>query len=247
MTRVTLGPIQSFLTLIDTTWYHGPYEESAVLALISCFVNEEPGGLAFAVVGFILALSDHRLFSSSVGHCPDPVLLNGKFSFRWPVKVRDTITFTCNEHYILKGGNWSQCREDHTWVPPFPTCKSSEYSGNKCKSQRCWSTLASGHSPPHPLDDFLSCVSGEGLGSNRQPRNTGSSRSRASAPVVYSREMSSIQWTTLFSFLIVVHICLYMMVFYKNYIILYILSYVLLFLLSYMCWIPLCFSKYTPV
>ncbi|XP_006094937.1 C4b-binding protein beta chain isoform X1 [Myotis lucifugus] len=61
-----------------------------------------------------------------LGHCPDPVLLHGKFSFRWPVKARDTITFTCNEHYILKGGNWSQCREDHTWVPPFPTCKSRD-------------------------------------------------------------------------------------------------------------------------
>ncbi|XP_070252152.1 C4b-binding protein beta chain isoform X2 [Myotis yumanensis] len=61
-----------------------------------------------------------------LGHCPDPVLLHGKFSFRWPVKVRDTITFTCNEHYILKGGNWSQCREDHTWVPPLPTCKSRD-------------------------------------------------------------------------------------------------------------------------
>ncbi|XP_036200466.1 C4b-binding protein beta chain isoform X1 [Myotis myotis] len=61
-----------------------------------------------------------------LGHCPDPVLLNGKFNFRWPVKARDTITFTCDEHYILKGGNWSQCREDHTWVPPFPTCKSRD-------------------------------------------------------------------------------------------------------------------------
>ncbi|EPQ19588.1 C4b-binding protein beta chain [Myotis brandtii] len=137
MTRVTLGPIQSFLTRIDTPWYHGPYEESAVLALISCFLNEAPGGLVFAVVGFILALSDHRLFSSSVGHCPDPVLLHGKFSFRWPVKARDTITFTCNEHYILKGGNWSQCREDHTWVPPFPTCKSSEYRLVGTQEQQC--------------------------------------------------------------------------------------------------------------
>lgn len=126
----------------------------------------------FAVVGFILAFSGHCLFSSSVGHCPDPVLLNGKFNFQWPVKMRDRITFRCNEHYILKGGNWSQCQEDHTWVPPFPICKSSKFNRNKCKSQRCGSTLAARHSP-HPLDDFLSCVSGEGLGSNRQPRYTG--------------------------------------------------------------------------
>ncbi|XP_058394116.1 C4b-binding protein beta chain isoform X1 [Diceros bicornis minor] len=58
------------------------------------------------------------------GHCPNPVLANGEFSSLEPVSVNDNITFKCNEHYILKGSSWSQCLEDHTWVPPFPVCKS---------------------------------------------------------------------------------------------------------------------------
>uniref|UniRef100_A0A4X1UMN1 Complement component 4 binding protein beta n=2 Tax=Sus scrofa TaxID=9823 RepID=A0A4X1UMN1_PIG len=61
-----------------------------------------------------------------LGHCPDPVLGNGEFSHLETVNVNDTITFKCNEHYILKGSNWSRCREDHTWVPPFPICKSKD-------------------------------------------------------------------------------------------------------------------------
>ncbi|XP_028019627.1 C4b-binding protein beta chain isoform X1 [Balaenoptera acutorostrata] len=66
------------------------------------------------------------LFSSSVGHCPDPLLVNGEFSSLEPVNVNDTITFKCNEHYVLKGSNWSRCLENHTWVPPFPVCKSRD-------------------------------------------------------------------------------------------------------------------------
>ena len=98
----------------------------------------KPGrGLVFAAVGFILALTDHSLFSSPVGHCPDPVLVNGEFSPLGPMNVSDKITFKCKEHYILKGSNWSQCAEDHTWAPPLPVCRSSKYSRNKCKSQRC--------------------------------------------------------------------------------------------------------------
>ncbi|XP_024896255.1 C4b-binding protein beta chain [Pteropus alecto] len=61
-----------------------------------------------------------------LGHCPDPVLVNGESSFQGPVNVSDKITFKCNEHYILKGSNWSQCLEDHTWVPPLPVCKSRD-------------------------------------------------------------------------------------------------------------------------
>ncbi|KAM5295125.1 C4b-binding protein beta chain isoform 2-T2 [Glossophaga mutica] len=59
-----------------------------------------------------------------LGHCPDPVLVHGEFSPLGPVNVSDKITFKCNEHYILKGSNWSQCLEDHTWVPPLPVCRS---------------------------------------------------------------------------------------------------------------------------
>ncbi|XP_010961540.2 C4b-binding protein beta chain isoform X1 [Camelus bactrianus] len=58
------------------------------------------------------------------GHCPDPFLENGKFSVLQPVDVNDTVTFKCNEDYILKGSSWSRCLENHTWVPPFPICKS---------------------------------------------------------------------------------------------------------------------------
>lgn len=61
-----------------------------------------------------------------LGHCPDPVLVNGEFSSPGPVNMNDKITFKCNEHYILKGSNWSQCLEDHTWVPPLPICKSRD-------------------------------------------------------------------------------------------------------------------------
>ncbi|KAF6074079.1 complement component 4 binding protein beta [Phyllostomus discolor] len=59
-----------------------------------------------------------------LGHCPDPVLVNGEVSALGPVNVSDKITLKCNEQYILKGSNWSQCGEDHTWVPPLPVCRS---------------------------------------------------------------------------------------------------------------------------
>ncbi|KAM5201965.1 C4b-binding protein beta chain [Hipposideros larvatus] len=61
-----------------------------------------------------------------LGHCPDPVLVNGEFSSSGPVNVSDKITFKCNEHYVLKGNSWSQCLENHTWVPPLPICKSRD-------------------------------------------------------------------------------------------------------------------------
>ncbi|XP_019608009.2 C4b-binding protein beta chain [Rhinolophus sinicus] len=61
-----------------------------------------------------------------LGHCPDPVLVNGEFSSPGPVNVNDRITFMCKEDYILKGSNWSQCLENHTWVPPLPVCRSRD-------------------------------------------------------------------------------------------------------------------------
>ncbi|XP_015984737.1 C4b-binding protein beta chain isoform X1 [Rousettus aegyptiacus] len=61
-----------------------------------------------------------------LGHCPDPVLVNGEVSSLGPVNVSDKIAFKCNEHYVLKGSSWSQCLEDHTWVPPLPVCKSRD-------------------------------------------------------------------------------------------------------------------------
>ncbi|XP_069897550.1 C4b-binding protein beta chain isoform X3 [Dipodomys merriami] len=61
-----------------------------------------------------------------LGHCPDPVLANGEFNSSGLVNVRDKVTFKCNEHYILKGSNWSECLGDHTWGPPLPICKSRD-------------------------------------------------------------------------------------------------------------------------
>ncbi|XP_042638502.1 C4b-binding protein beta chain [Orycteropus afer afer] len=61
-----------------------------------------------------------------LGHCPDPVLYNGKFNSSGPVSVSDKITFQCDDHYILKGSSWSQCLENHSWVPPIPICKSRD-------------------------------------------------------------------------------------------------------------------------
>ncbi|XP_012616270.1 C4b-binding protein beta chain isoform X1 [Microcebus murinus] len=61
-----------------------------------------------------------------LGHCPDPVLVNGEFNSSGPVNATDKITFKCDDDYILKGSSWSQCLEDHTWQPPFPICKSRD-------------------------------------------------------------------------------------------------------------------------
>lgn len=61
-----------------------------------------------------------------LGHCPDPVLVNGEPSFSGPVNVSDKVTFKCHENYILQGSNWSQCMNDHTWMPPLPICKSRD-------------------------------------------------------------------------------------------------------------------------
>lgn len=61
-----------------------------------------------------------------LGHCPDPVLEHGKISSSGPVNASDKIMFECNDGYVLKGSNWSQCLEDHTWAPPFPICRSRD-------------------------------------------------------------------------------------------------------------------------
>nr|XP_040133870.1 C4b-binding protein beta chain isoform X1 [Ictidomys tridecemlineatus]XP_040133871.1 C4b-binding protein beta chain isoform X1 [Ictidomys tridecemlineatus] len=61
-----------------------------------------------------------------LGHCPDPVLVNGEIQFFRPVNISDKITFKCNDHYVLQGSSWSQCLENHTWSPPFPICKSRD-------------------------------------------------------------------------------------------------------------------------
>ncbi|KAI4537105.1 hypothetical protein MG293_013308 [Ovis ammon polii] len=66
------------------------------------------------------------LAGQEVGHCPDPLLVTDEFSSLEPVNVNDTFMFKCNEHCILKGSNWSQCRENHIWVTHSPVCKSRD-------------------------------------------------------------------------------------------------------------------------
>ncbi|KAM7335869.1 C4b-binding protein beta chain [Alexandromys fortis] len=61
-----------------------------------------------------------------LGHCPEPVLGNGTANYSGPVSARDKITFKCIDGYILKGSNWSQCQEDHTWAPSLPICQSRD-------------------------------------------------------------------------------------------------------------------------
>ncbi|XP_048212945.1 C4b-binding protein beta chain isoform X7 [Perognathus longimembris pacificus] len=61
-----------------------------------------------------------------LGHCPGPVLANGESNSSGPVNVREKVTFKCDDHYILKGSNWSECLGDHTWEPPLPICKSRD-------------------------------------------------------------------------------------------------------------------------
>uniref|UniRef100_A0A8C3VQ35 Complement component 4 binding protein beta n=1 Tax=Catagonus wagneri TaxID=51154 RepID=A0A8C3VQ35_9CETA len=107
----------------------------------SIFVSKEGEGQIlgtyFCINGYHL-VGEKALFCNSsqgwnapapkclVGHCPDPVLGNGEFGPLESVNVNDTVTFKCNEHYILNGSSWSRCQEDHTWVPPFPVCKSKD-------------------------------------------------------------------------------------------------------------------------
>ncbi|XP_036613078.1 C4b-binding protein beta chain [Trichosurus vulpecula] len=59
-----------------------------------------------------------------LGHCPNPMLVNGQLnsSKLEPVSEEEVVTFKCDVGYILKGSNWSQCQKDHTWSPPLPMC-----------------------------------------------------------------------------------------------------------------------------
>ncbi|XP_059109143.1 C4b-binding protein beta chain [Peromyscus eremicus] len=107
----------------------------------SVFVAKEEGGQIMGVylcikgyhlVGeqsLTLSLSEEWEGSSPecrLGHCPEPVLENGRINYSGPVNASDKIVFKCNDGYILKGSNWSQCLEDHTWAPSLPICRSRD-------------------------------------------------------------------------------------------------------------------------
>ncbi|XP_028620588.1 C4b-binding protein beta chain [Grammomys surdaster] len=107
----------------------------------SVFVGNETDeqilGIYLCIKGYHLVGKQSLVFDRSkewnaslpechLGHCPDPVLEHGKISSSGPVNASDKITFECNDSYVLKGSNWSQCLEDHTWAPPFPICRSRD-------------------------------------------------------------------------------------------------------------------------
>ncbi|XP_028924309.1 C4b-binding protein beta chain isoform X2 [Ornithorhynchus anatinus] len=61
------------------------------------------------------------------GHCPNPLVANGQRSppEQGPVAEQETVSFTCDDGYVLKGSGSSQCLENHTWSPPLPTCRTT--------------------------------------------------------------------------------------------------------------------------
>lgn len=107
----------------------------------SVFVGKEIDGqtlgIYLCIKGYHLVGKQSFVFRSSeewdvslpqchLGHCPNPVLENGTVSSSGPVNASDKIMFKCNDGYILRGSNWSQCLENHTWAPPFPICQSRD-------------------------------------------------------------------------------------------------------------------------
>ncbi|XP_006834269.1 PREDICTED: C4b-binding protein beta chain [Chrysochloris asiatica] len=106
-----------------------------------------------------------------LGHCPDPELFNGEFSFMGPVNVNDNITFQCDDNYILMGSSWSQCLEDHSWAPPFPICKSKDCGPPGNPAHGCFegSDFKSGSNITYYCEEryrlvgtqYQQCISGE--------------------------------------------------------------------------------------
>ncbi|XP_004641253.1 C4b-binding protein beta chain [Octodon degus] len=100
-------------------------EGEQILGTYTCIKNYHRKGKKFFVSD---AIEEWNVSPAEchLGHCPDPVLENGWFNSSGPVNISDIIVFTCNDPYILEGSSWSQCLEDHSWAPPFPTCKSRD-------------------------------------------------------------------------------------------------------------------------
>ncbi|XP_009082607.1 PREDICTED: complement receptor type 2-like [Acanthisitta chloris] len=59
-----------------------------------------------------------------VVRCPRPTVSRGKITpqkFSFPYGV--TVSFSCDEGFVLHGAAESQCVADGTWNPPLPTCQ----------------------------------------------------------------------------------------------------------------------------
>uniref|UniRef100_A0A8D2DQ89 Complement component 4 binding protein beta n=1 Tax=Sciurus vulgaris TaxID=55149 RepID=A0A8D2DQ89_SCIVU len=113
------------LPTVDNSIFVAKEVEGQILGTYFCIKGYHLVGkktfLCNASEGWNVSTTECRL-----GHCPDPVLVNGEIQFVKPVNISDKITFKCNDHYILRGSSWSQCQEDHSWSPPFPICVSKD-------------------------------------------------------------------------------------------------------------------------
>lgn len=130
-----LVPVMWLISALDESCLELPPVNNSIF--IAKEVEGQTLGTYFCIKGYHLVGKKTFLCNASegwnasttecrLGHCPDPVLVNGEIRFFRPVNISDKITFKCNENYILQGSNWSQCLEDHTWAPPFPICKSRD-------------------------------------------------------------------------------------------------------------------------
>ncbi|KAK7812503.1 hypothetical protein U0070_020783 [Myodes glareolus] len=89
-----------------------------------------------------------------LGHCPEPVLENGTTNYSGPVSAGDKIMFKCIDGYILKGSNWSQCQEDHTWAPSLPICRSMGTQKLQCVDGEWNSSYPTCEPAPRPADQI---------------------------------------------------------------------------------------------
>ncbi|NXB72733.1 CR2 protein, partial [Donacobius atricapilla] len=59
--------------------------------------------------------------------CPSPRVRYGKASPpRYPYRTWDTVTFSCNPGYTLRGPRSSTCGAGSRWDPPPPECRKGE-------------------------------------------------------------------------------------------------------------------------
>ncbi|NXU69115.1 CR2 protein, partial [Horornis vulcanius] len=64
--------------------------------------------------------------------CLFPRVHNGRVSpARYYYRIWDTVTFTCNPGYVLRGARSSTCGPGSRWLSPLPECTKGE-----CRSLR---------------------------------------------------------------------------------------------------------------
>ncbi|KAL1774841.1 C4b-binding protein beta chain isoform X2 [Sigmodon hispidus] len=125
--------LMGLISVLDDSLSELPPVDNSVFIVKE--VEGQTLGIYLCIKGFHLVGNPSLVLNSSeewdgplpechLGHCPEPVLENGKTSYSGPVNANDKIVFACDDGYILKGSSWSQCLEDHTWTPSFPICRS---------------------------------------------------------------------------------------------------------------------------